>query len=222
MRINYLSGAVFIDNSIGTDSLYYSYSDAQGSLIALTDDAGTVKRRFAYDPWGKRRDADNWNIADNGVNLIINRGYTGHEHLDAFGIINMNGRVYDPYTAQFFSPDPYVQSPGDWLNYNRYGYCLGNPFKYTDPSGEFVWFVPIIFAAVNLATDMIVSHGQMNAGQIIGSLVSGAIGGCLSGATTVASAFISAATSQVNRFLPSIPIIQTSNFNLSKIGRAHV
>ena len=59
-----------------------------------------------------------------------------HEHLDAFGIINMNGRVYDPLTAQFFSPDPYVQAPGNWLNYNRYAYAYGNPFKYTDPSGE--------------------------------------------------------------------------------------
>ena len=116
--------------------MYYVYTDNQGSILALTDDAGTEKRRYAYDPWGKRRDADNWNAADNGGNLIVNRGYTGHEHLDAFGIINMNGRVYDPYTATFFSPDPYVQSPGDWLNYNRYGYCTGNPFKFVDPSGE--------------------------------------------------------------------------------------
>jgi len=48
----------------------------------------------------------------------------------------MNGRVYDPLTAQFFSPDPILQAPGDWLNYNRYGYCMGNPFKFTDPSGK--------------------------------------------------------------------------------------
>jgi len=58
-----------------------------------------------------------------------------HEHLDAFGIINMNGRVYDPLTAQFLSPDPFVQSPDNWVNYNRYGYCLNNPLIYSDPSG---------------------------------------------------------------------------------------
>jgi len=55
--------------------------------------------------------------------------------LDAFGIINMNGRVYDPSTAQFFSPDPFIQSGGDWINYNRYGYCFDNPLTNTDPSG---------------------------------------------------------------------------------------
>ena len=58
-----------------------------------------------------------------------------HEHLDAFGIINMNGRVYDPLTAQFFSPDPFVQAPDNWVNYNRYTYCFNNPLIYSDPSG---------------------------------------------------------------------------------------
>jgi len=116
--------------------LYYSYSDSQGSLIALVHDGGNVIQRFTYDPWGARRDPNNWTVKDSRTSFIINRGYTGHEHLDVFGIINMNGRVYDPLTAMFFSPDSYVQAPGNWLNYNRYGYCSGNPFSYTDPSGD--------------------------------------------------------------------------------------
>jgi len=58
-----------------------------------------------------------------------------HEHLDAFGIINMNGRVYDPQTAMFLSPDPFVQSPDNWANYNRNGYCMNNPLIYSDLSG---------------------------------------------------------------------------------------
>jgi RHS repeat-associated protein len=56
--------------------------------------------------------------------------------LDAAGVINMNGRIYDPYTGSFFSPDPYITYPSDWLNYNRYSYAMGNPFLYTDPDGE--------------------------------------------------------------------------------------
>jgi len=35
----------------------------------------------------------------------------------------------------FFSPDPFIQASGNWLNYNRYGYCMNNPTRYTDPSG---------------------------------------------------------------------------------------
>lgn len=60
----------------------------------------------------------------------------------------MNGRVYDPLLGMFLSPDPYVQAPGNWLNYNRYGYCLNNPLIYTDPDGEVWWLVPLIAAAV--------------------------------------------------------------------------
>ncbi len=67
--------------------------------------------------------------------LLFGRGYTMHEHLDVFGLINMNGRVYDPWTGRFLSPDPILQQPANSQNYNRYSYALNNPLKYTDPSG---------------------------------------------------------------------------------------
>nr|MBP8603300.1 hypothetical protein [Bacteroidaceae bacterium] len=61
--------------------------------------------------------------------------------------------VYDPLTAQFFSPDPFVLAPDNWLNYNRYAYCLNNPLKYTDPDGEWVHIVvgAVVGGVVNLA-----------------------------------------------------------------------
>ena len=65
----------------------------------------------------------------------FDRAYTGHEMLDAFGLINMNGRVYDPALARFLSPDPFIQNPNSAQSYNRYSYCSNNPLKYTDPSG---------------------------------------------------------------------------------------
>ncbi|MEI6091029.1 MAG: RHS repeat-associated core domain-containing protein [bacterium] len=56
--------------------------------------------------------------------------------LQSHAIINMNGRIYDPITAQFMQADNYIQTPEDYIGYNRYAYCRYNPFKYTDPSGE--------------------------------------------------------------------------------------
>jgi RHS repeat-associated protein len=157
-----------------------------GSLIVLTNESGTVVERYAYDPWGARRNPTNWTQTDNRTTWIVNRGYTMHEHLDAFSIINMNGRVYDPLTAQFFSPDPYVQAPGNWLNFNRYAYAFGNPFKYTDPDGEIAWFIPIIIGAVIGGTSgAIMAHqsgaqgflewaGYIGGGALIGGLSGGA------------------------------------------------
>ena len=34
---------------------------------------------------------------------VTPRGYTGHEHLDRFGLIHMNGRIYDPASGEIFS-----------------------------------------------------------------------------------------------------------------------
>ncbi len=36
------------------------------------------------------------------------RGYTGHEMMGEFGLVNMNGRLYDPTLGRFLSPDNYV------------------------------------------------------------------------------------------------------------------
>ena len=54
------------------------------------------------------------------------------------GFFNMNARMYDPMIGRFLSPDPYVQEPDFSQSYNRYSYCINNPLKYTDPTGE--WF----------------------------------------------------------------------------------
>jgi len=147
-KIHYLSGGAIMINLNGVETRYYGYGDNQGSLIVLTDSIGNVVEKYAYDPWGVRRDPNNWTQKDAQSSFITNRGYTGHEHLDMFNVINMNGRVYDPLTAMFFSPDPFIQAVGDWKNYNRYSYCMNNPTKYTDPSGYqmaeklSVWFAP--------------------------------------------------------------------------------
>jgi RHS repeat-associated protein len=71
------------------------------------------------------------------VNPYTSRGFTGHEHIPAFGLIHMNGRVYDPEVGRFLSADPFIQAPYNSQSYNRYSYVLNNPLKYVDPSGYF-------------------------------------------------------------------------------------
>jgi hypothetical protein len=59
------------------------------------------------------------------------------------------GRIYDPLLATFLSPDPFVQTPDDGQNYNRYSYVLNNPLSMSDPSGHF--FQLIVAAVVAIA-----------------------------------------------------------------------
>jgi RHS repeat-associated protein len=98
----------------------------------------TLLYEYSYDAWGRMRDKTSWTNYSPGSEpslFIAGRGFTGHEHLPWFNLINMNGRIYDPLVGQFLSPDNYVQDPTFTQNYNRYTYCLNNPLKYVDPSG---------------------------------------------------------------------------------------
>lgn len=115
------------DNTNGTQ-FYYMATDILGSVMGIVDGSGNEVFAATYDPWGKQTVTRN--------DLGFRRGYTGHEMLPHYDLINMNGRLYDPYLARFLSPDNYVQLPDFSQSFNRYSYCLNNPLKYTDPSGE--------------------------------------------------------------------------------------
>ena len=121
-----------------TNAMYYIHKDNLGSFDKITDESGNVVDSYSFDAWGNRRSVSDWTAAETGVTHLFNRGFTGHEHLDEFGLINMNGRCYDPLLGRILSPDPLLQFPFDMQNFNRYSYCLNNPLIYIDPSGYFI------------------------------------------------------------------------------------
>ena len=127
--------AVFISSGSTTGDLYFVHTDYLGSVVGLSNQSGYIAEEYAYDAWGNRRSPGNWALTDNRTDFLINRGYTMHEHMNGFGLINMNGRVYDPKVGRFLSPDPVLQDAGNTQNMNRYSYAWNNPLKYTDPSG---------------------------------------------------------------------------------------
>ncbi len=160
--LNYIYGdngivAIFEKSapSSGTGNMYYVHTDHLGSYSFLTDKNKQIVMSCHFDPWGNRMQYDNWSKKDTVNYSIINRGFTGHEHLDRFKIINMNARLYDPAIGRFFSPDPYIQMADFTQSYNRYSYCLNNPLMYTDPSGEFFvvdsWIVGLFSGGIKEA-----------------------------------------------------------------------
>ena len=140
--LTYLTGpygvfAVVMSKS-GNDDTFYVLKDNLGSWTTITDNEGTVEQRLSYDAWGNLRNPQTWaNYTANDTfdKPLFDRGYTGHEHLTAFGLVNMNGRVYDPVMSSFLSADRYVQDPSSAQGFNRYAYCLYNPLRYVDPTG---------------------------------------------------------------------------------------
>ena len=120
------------------ESIHYILKDHLGSWTTITDAEGNVEQELSFDAWGNLRNPDTWTgytVPEPVEAPMFDRGYTGHEHMTAFGLINMNGRCYDPLTSSFLSVDAYVQDPTNAQAFNRYAYCGHNPLRYTDPTG---------------------------------------------------------------------------------------
>lgn len=129
----------------GTTTYYNLLRDHLGSITHVVSSSGAVVAEYSYDAWGRMRNPSTWVNYEPGSEpalIIAGRGFTGHEHLPWFNTINMNGRLYDPLTGMFLSPDNSIQSAEDSQNFNRYSYGLNNPLKYSDPSGQLLEPLP--------------------------------------------------------------------------------
>ena len=151
-------------------------------------------QELSYDAWGRLRNPSTFALytPTNEPDLYLGRGYCGHEHLTGLGLINMNARLYDPLLGRFLSPDPYVQAPEHSQSFNRYSYCMNNPLKYNDRSGELfgiddaILFITIGAIAGAYFGGAIANHYQWNPLKwdysnkwtYFGIIGGGVLGGC--------------------------------------------
>ena len=169
------------------DELHYVYKDHLGSWTTITNAGGVVEREQSFDAWGNMRDPETWSCDYNNTPMF-DRGFTGHEHLHMFGLINMNGRVYDPVMSTFLSPDNYIQAPDFSQNFNRYAYCLNNPLKYTDPSGESIVLAAVVGAFWGAASSMAMNFDNIRTdADFVNVMTLGALGGAVGGAAGFAA-----------------------------------
>jgi RHS repeat-associated protein len=182
----------------GTDTYNYTYIDHIGSILTVTNNIGTVTAEQNFDAWGRKRNTTTWTYT--GVQTVpawLYRGFTGHEHLSPFNLINMNGRLYDPLVGRMLSTDSKIQAPDFTQNYNRYSYALNNPLRFTDPDGEEIVTAIVIGAIIGAYIGGTLANGTYNpvawdysSGKTWGYMLAGAVVGGVSaglGASVAAS-----------------------------------
>ena len=145
---NYIDEPLVMRENIYSADYYYA-QDHLYSVVALTDDTGTVVERYEYDAYGKcavlGTGADGlWFAGDDTTGSYSDTGignpytFTGRR-LDAFDTGNFltmhsRHRTYDTYTARFLQQDP-----GEYVDgMNLYEYVLSRPISELDPSGKYI------------------------------------------------------------------------------------
>ena len=128
--------------SVSGQQTTYITGDHLGSGSLMINGAGTALLQQSYSAYGYRR-SSNWGSvlsASSDYSTIASttrRGYTSafHESMDNVGLINMNGRVYDPAIGRFLSADPVAGVVGESQRSNPYSYASNRPLTNVDPSG---------------------------------------------------------------------------------------
>jgi RHS repeat-associated protein len=123
----YAGGVRVAENNGGT--LYFLLSDHLGSTAVTTDASGVRVTELRYYPYG---DSERYNPGGQ----ITTFRFTGQRWDPGTGLYFYNSRWYDPLIGRFIQADTIVPQPGNPQALNRYSYVLGNPLRYTDPTGH--------------------------------------------------------------------------------------
>ena len=126
---------LLLNTALAEKTITYFHTDALGSVVAASDETGSLLWRKGYSPYGEKL-----NDGEGKNNAIA---YTGKPHDDVTGLTYMGARYYDPEIGRFMGMDPAGVQAANPMSFNRYAYANNNPYKYVDPDGEaaiLLWF----------------------------------------------------------------------------------
>ena len=138
----------YLDEPLTMDrggATYYYHQNALWSTVALTDAAGAVVERYAYDAYGCPVVSDAfdvpvppnpWFTEDSVVdNPYL---YTGRRYDEETGLYHYRARAYDCTKGRFLQRDALGYIDG----MNLYEYARSNPISYVDANGQYAVSIP--------------------------------------------------------------------------------
>jgi RHS repeat-associated protein len=122
-----LAGSTYAMSNNGV--MQYLLTDHLGSVVAVTDNLGTLLEDSRYMPFGSVR-------SDVGSVTQTDKSFTGQKSLANTGLMDYNARMYSPLLGRFIQPDTIVPGAGNSQSWNRMSYVVNNPVRLVDPTGH--------------------------------------------------------------------------------------
>lgn len=121
-----LAVAALFSGNVKAQVVEYYHTDSLGSPVAVTDQVRNVIQRSVYAPYGEL------------TNRVVENepGFAAHFTDSQTNLIYMQQRYYDPALGYFISSDPVSPYEDPLLNFNRYRYANGNPYRFVDLDGR--------------------------------------------------------------------------------------
>lgn len=120
---------------IGAGGWEYYLQDGLSSVRSKVDASGAVLQNITYSPIG---------VPDSPITRFA---FTG-EQRDTIDVQYHRARYYKPGLGTWMSLDPFEGYDDDPMSLNGYGYVHGDPINLTDPSGEFVFGIPLAYFGI--------------------------------------------------------------------------
>lgn len=133
----------------------FIHVDILGSPIAESNSSGVITKRLRYEPFGNPLSAP----------VVDEPGYAGHVYDMDLKLNYMLARYYDPKIGRFYSVDSVGHTlDNPIMSFNRYLYVNNNPYKYTDPTGN---YLEAALEAVSIAVGVVSFKMNMEAGNYL-------------------------------------------------------
>jgi RHS repeat-associated protein len=133
--------------------LSYMMQDSLGSTSGTVNSTtGARDSTITYCPFGSTRFTTG--------TLPTDMKFTGQRQ-ESTGLYYYGARYYDPVIGRFISADTIIPNFANPQSLNRYSYCLNNPVKYTDSSGNEVDINGYNVAYIDADIAAFIATGQM-------------------------------------------------------------
>ncbi len=110
-------------------NVFYYHPDHLGSTTLVTNESGDVVEEIFYLPFGGTL------IGSDEAQRFL---FTGKEKDKGTEFYYYGARYYDDEFRHFLQPDSVIQDIYNPQDLNRYAYVRNNPYKYKDPSGNYL------------------------------------------------------------------------------------